>query len=277
MGNMGKLIQRARQINTGLTQEQAAKAAGFRSKTYWSQIEEGTRTPPADTAARMSRVVGLTPAQLRKTGNPAAADELAEILNVFGPYIGDGADRELVTRIRALSDEQRKALFVLLKVIPSAAPVAVALGTLFRRRPRSVLLGAAASGTAATAAVALAVWLPWPMDTGQQPGQQPEVIGTPRQRRPAAVAPPRPSPHRERPGATRPGTRPGVGKIRGTSRPVVRTTESHRPAPVLSADPGLPPVVVDPPPKVVVRQTPRCTVRVAVRPVVHLCVRLPLG
>lgn len=118
MIGVGRLLQQARKLNTTLTQEEAAKAAGYRSKTWWAQIESGIRYPPPETVARMARVVGVTPDQLRKIGQDDAAAELADLLDLFGPYAGDREDLELLAKIKELREDQREALFVLLRLSP---------------------------------------------------------------------------------------------------------------------------------------------------------------
>jgi transcriptional regulator with XRE-family HTH domain len=277
MESMGRLLQLARQINTGMSQAEAARAAGFKSKVYWGQIEAGIKLPPAGTGARMARVVGLTPAQLKKAGQGDAADELAEILDIFGPFVGDGADRELVTRIGELSEEQRKALFTLLKLLPSVIPVGLA--TLFRWRPRPKALVASSAGTAASLAMALAViWLPGsPGDQTDQPG----VSELPRQRGPTVEAPPaRP---RQKPGAVGPTQPPGAGHTQPSALALhLAPAGGGSSDPSASQDlptPGSPGVKVPPvvAPRLAGGKATKCAVRVVARSVVRACLRLPLG
>lgn len=282
MVTAGRLLQKARQINTGMTQAEAAKAAGFRSHTWLAQIEAGIRVAPPDTLARMARVVQVTPTQLRKIGEDAAADELEELLDLFGPYVSDSGDLELLARIKALDEEQRKALFVLLKVLPSAVPVA--LVSALHRRPgkRATAAGLAAALTAGAAtAVGVADF-----GSGERQGALPAVS------RPASP----PSAGPGAPGKWPPGERPppGVGRPRqgaaaagsvdrrtavpgvigpgrrgqGVSNPAGRDV-GHSVLPVDAGRPGLP---KDPPVKV---HRGRCLVAVSVRPVAEVCLRLP--
>lgn len=288
MISLGKMIQRARQVNSGMTQAEAARAAGFRSKVWWGQIEEGVRDPPPDTAARMARIVGLTPGQLRKAGQEDAACELAEILDIFGPFVGDGADRELVARIGALSEEQRKALFTLLKLFPA---IPIDLVTLLRWRPRPVMV--ASSGAAALAA-ALAIWLPGPSTDG--PAQS-GVSQTHLKRGPSAAAlrPSPPRPQRGPSGSGAPGAPvgPGGGRSRSADLQLEASTVKVRASLVPSVPPlpslpvqtprGMPAVgrgttpVVGPGTPVGGGRTARCAGAVALRLVVRVCHRLPLG
>lgn len=84
----GRLIERAMK-SSRLTGRKAAPLAGM-SEGRWRQIVSG-RQPvtkgvyapvraPADTLARMARVVGVTPEQLEEAGRPDAADELRELV-----------------------------------------------------------------------------------------------------------------------------------------------------------------------------------------------------
>lgn len=82
----GDLLERLRNgMQPALSARAAAKAAGL-SPSRWTQIVRGykqetggIRVPvraPADTLARMARVVGATPEQLRGVGRADAADEM---------------------------------------------------------------------------------------------------------------------------------------------------------------------------------------------------------
>ncbi|GAB3213284.1 hypothetical protein GCM10027294_43410 [Marinactinospora endophytica] len=82
----GELIEEARG-RTGMSQNAAARAAGI-SGTRWRQIVKGYGTAsgvvvqvtgPAETVARMARVVGVTPEELEEAGRDDAADQLREI------------------------------------------------------------------------------------------------------------------------------------------------------------------------------------------------------
>lgn len=87
-----ELIERLRQaVRPKLSVRKAAESAGI-SEGRWRQIAKGynqvskdTVVPsiaPADTLARMARVVGATPAQLREAGREDAATELETIHKV---------------------------------------------------------------------------------------------------------------------------------------------------------------------------------------------------
>lgn len=80
---LGSTIRQARHINTGYTQREAAVEARM-SKDWWAQIESGLKDPPVETFARMCRVVGLTPAQIK---DPEVAQELTNLLETFGPHV----------------------------------------------------------------------------------------------------------------------------------------------------------------------------------------------
>lgn len=83
----GALIGLA-QKRSGLSQRQAAIQAGM-SENHWRAIVKGYRTvsagvyapvrAPAETIARMARVVGVTPQQLEKAGRADAAEELRNL------------------------------------------------------------------------------------------------------------------------------------------------------------------------------------------------------
>ena len=271
MDQVGKLIRHARHLNGGMTQEEASRAAGFKSKVWWGQIEAGVRDPPAGTTARMARVVGLTPRQLRMVGEDAAADELGEILELFGPFVRNEAEVELVAKIRSLSDEQRKALFVLLKVLPASAPVLLAgiLGGKIRRAlAGAVLFGGAAAAVTTGAVVVLS------------PGDQPGNGGA------ETVVPRAPQPGFEVP---RPGRRP---RPTGTRKPTVEAEAPTMPGSVTGeistpADgtrPGneppvevLPPSAPGSPPPYGGGEEHGCLLRIVGGPLLRVCVRLPLG
>lgn len=88
----GVLIERLRKdARPSLSVREAARRAGF-SEGRWRQIAKGynqaskeVRVPvraPAETLARMARVVGATPDQLREVGREDAADELERLMTV---------------------------------------------------------------------------------------------------------------------------------------------------------------------------------------------------
>lgn len=85
-----KLLEELRQAaRPKLSVRRAATMAGI-SEGRWRQIAKGYNqvskntfvesVAPADTLARMARVVGATPGQLREAGRDDAADELEELL-----------------------------------------------------------------------------------------------------------------------------------------------------------------------------------------------------
>jgi transcriptional regulator with XRE-family HTH domain len=51
-------------IAAGLTIEEAAKQAGFKSKSGWAMVESGANTPPAVRMRLMARVVSKRPSEV---------------------------------------------------------------------------------------------------------------------------------------------------------------------------------------------------------------------
>lgn len=111
--------------NKGLSARAAASQAGM-SDARWRQIVNGYASAgagqtievvgPDETIARMARVVGVTPEQLREAGRPAAADLLlilagAEVEEDW-QLVGTALDRlrnisaQLSVVIQELSDSQ---------------------------------------------------------------------------------------------------------------------------------------------------------------------------
>lgn len=122
----GTLIRTAREAPPRMSIKQAARLAGV-SDTRWRQIEQGYRMhrgrseaeppAPAPILARMARVAGVTPDDLRRAGRGDAAAEL----EVMRPNGGDGGTRpdidtgeliglvrELQARVSELEQERRK-------------------------------------------------------------------------------------------------------------------------------------------------------------------------
>lgn len=61
-----------------LTQEEAALAAGYKSKSGWANVELGTNTPAADMMVKMAGVVGKPPAEVFEELRPSAAAVVEE-------------------------------------------------------------------------------------------------------------------------------------------------------------------------------------------------------
>src|SRR5580698_9219698 len=109
------LITEMREKPPHMSMSEAARRAEL-SLTRWRQLENGFRpfkgtnypeVAPAQTLAKMARVVGATPEQLRDAGRPDAAGELEAMARAVE---GDGqfSDRQrqkLAARVRELSDE----------------------------------------------------------------------------------------------------------------------------------------------------------------------------
>lgn len=86
----GELIRSARK-SAGLSIREAARRAGF-SEGRWRQIESGYQSVqkgvfipspgPANTVARMARVVDLTPEALDEKGRADAAEELRKLIEL---------------------------------------------------------------------------------------------------------------------------------------------------------------------------------------------------
>lgn len=126
----GKLIELARKAK-GLSARRAARDAAV-SEGWWRQIENGYTSvggqPAAikgadDTLARMARVAGVTPEQLRAAGRPQAADVLLTLIGMQAESewqsVGTALDRLLSIReqIDGVIAELRAA-----PATPTAAP-----------------------------------------------------------------------------------------------------------------------------------------------------------
>lgn len=124
----GALIERAMRVK-GISGRQAASEAGI-SDARWRQIVNGYMSAgagqyvsvvgPDDTIARMARVVGVTPEQLREAGRPESADLLLTLAGMQAESewqsVGTALDR--LMRIR----EQLDA--VIEELADAPAPVA---------------------------------------------------------------------------------------------------------------------------------------------------------
>lgn len=87
------LLRAGRRGAGNLSQKDAAERAGI-SEIYWQKIESGRQpTAPADTLAAMLAVTPVTPEQLRESGFPAIAEDLAE-LRAMGKAVWQAADPE---------------------------------------------------------------------------------------------------------------------------------------------------------------------------------------
>lgn len=115
--DLRSLIRLGRTDVAKLSQQAAADLADI-SEVWWRQIETGrTTVATADTLARMSYVVGVTPRQLRKIKEYHVAD-LVELRNdMLGQDTDPMEDHLMATP--DLTDEQRVALITLAKVLRS--------------------------------------------------------------------------------------------------------------------------------------------------------------
>lgn len=96
----------------GLSVREAARRAGL-SEGRWRQITAGYQVVspgvyapvrgPAATLARMARVAGVTPAQLRMAGREDAA-------GVLTAQVGRSESEEIIERVRALDADQAREL-----------------------------------------------------------------------------------------------------------------------------------------------------------------------
>jgi transcriptional regulator with XRE-family HTH domain len=105
-----RLITEMREKPPRMSMSEAARRAGI-SLTRWRQLENGFRpfrgtsypeTGPAQTIAKMARVVGVTPRQLTDAGRPDAAAELeamARQVEVTGAFTR-GQREGLARRVR---------------------------------------------------------------------------------------------------------------------------------------------------------------------------------
>jgi uncharacterized cupin superfamily protein len=119
----GRLIEEAMRIK-GISGRQAASDAGI-SDARWRQIVNGymsagagqfvSVTGPDETIARMARVVGVTPDQLREAGRPEAADLLLTLAGMQAQSewqsVGTALERLLAIReqLDAVIDELSNA------------------------------------------------------------------------------------------------------------------------------------------------------------------------
>lgn len=121
----GRLIGLAQKRST-LSARKAAAAAGL-SEGRWRQIVSGYQTvsagvyapvrAPAETLARMAKVVGVTPEQLEQAGRPDAADELRAISPVArsGQGVDSKAEWDEIARLIA---EYRRLVAEIIDRVP---------------------------------------------------------------------------------------------------------------------------------------------------------------
>jgi transcriptional regulator with XRE-family HTH domain len=108
-----QLIRITRTDRAGMSQRAAANAAGGLSEVWWRQIEAG-RTPyaTADTLARISYAIGVTPAQLRNIGEDHIAELVEQRMNLLEPENVD-VDEAMEAHLEntpGLTEDQRAAL-----------------------------------------------------------------------------------------------------------------------------------------------------------------------
>lgn len=111
-----QLIRMQRTDRAQLTQAQAAEQAGL-SLVWWRHIESGhTDYATAETLARMSRAVGVTPEQLRKVDQDHVADLVEDRDEMLGP--DDDMESHLM-KTPGLTEAQRVALVTMANVLRS--------------------------------------------------------------------------------------------------------------------------------------------------------------
>lgn len=127
-----KLLEELRQaVRPKLSVRRAATMAGI-SEGRWRQIAKGYNqvskdtfvesVAPADTLARMARVVGATPEQLREVGREDAAAELEELLLAGSvrsliPAADSAPERDETRAAQALVDAAETLLDVMLRLV----------------------------------------------------------------------------------------------------------------------------------------------------------------
>lgn len=107
-----RLIKLGRTDLAGLSQKGAALAAGDMSDSWWRQIETGVAEyAAADTLARMAYAVGITPDQMRATGQDEVADLIEQRLALLEPEPPGESDMERhLMATPGLTDSQRRVL-----------------------------------------------------------------------------------------------------------------------------------------------------------------------
>lgn len=105
------LLRITRREVAGLTQRGAGLAAGGLSEVWWRTIESGrTEHAPAETLARMSYAIGVTPDQLRAIGEDELADLVERRLALLEPETtADSMDDHLMAT-PGLTEAQRAVL-----------------------------------------------------------------------------------------------------------------------------------------------------------------------
>jgi DNA-binding Xre family transcriptional regulator len=115
------LIRITRTQVAGLSQRQAALAAGGMSEVWWRTIETGRAgTAPADTVARMCYALDISPEQLRAIGEDDVADLVERRRALLTPEIreppGDEAEHHL-WETPSVTDDIRTALVAYLRTL----------------------------------------------------------------------------------------------------------------------------------------------------------------
>jgi DNA-binding Xre family transcriptional regulator len=115
------LIRLTRTDVAGLSQRQAALAAGDMSTVWWRTIETGRAdTVPADTVARMCYAIDVSPGQLRSIGEDVVAGLVERRHALLQPEIllqsSDAAEQHL-WRTPEVTPDDRVALITYLRTL----------------------------------------------------------------------------------------------------------------------------------------------------------------
>lgn len=115
------LLRITRTQVAGLSQRQAALAAGGMSEVWWRTIETGRAgTAPADTVARMAYALDITPEQLRNIGQDHIADLVERRRALLTPEIREPPNDEAEQHLwetPGVSDDIRAALVAYLRTL----------------------------------------------------------------------------------------------------------------------------------------------------------------
>ena len=115
------LLRITRTQVAGLSQRQAALAAGGMSEVWWRTIESGrVKTVPADTVARMAYALDITPEQLHNIGEDHVADLVERrraLLSPESPAPPDDPAEQHLWETPGVSDDERLALIAYLRTL----------------------------------------------------------------------------------------------------------------------------------------------------------------
>lgn len=120
------LIRYQRKEIAGLSQRQAALAAGDMSEVWWRTIES-CRVPrgvvPAETLARMCFAIDIDPAQLARIGQPVVGRLVERRRSLLAPPVSIAQDpaEAAIRRIPDLDESEKTALVSYLRTLRSVA------------------------------------------------------------------------------------------------------------------------------------------------------------